>query len=260
MDDPNFFSFQLLIALSFAVHVASAAKSTLSRVLAWLAFGIIAAGIVSSYSAGALVGVGALVGTAIVLQFKISAKRATAAFVVMVIVAAAVAVTAPAQYGEAVKQKFGSITQTSFEQLGTKRGAAWEAGVREVLHNPVLGTGFSSESEVVAVADYYSLYTTDRKAAHNMYIGMAVTTGVLGLLAFLLALGSSFRVLWSAHTRAAEAGDPEAVLAAACIFTALVVVAIQGVQLDTQFMKYTWLVMGACVGIQRWVSARPAEQ
>jgi O-antigen ligase len=256
LEDPNYFSFQLLIALSFAVHVASAARSTLARVLTWLAFGIIVAGIVSSYSAGALVGMAVLVGTALVLQFKVSTKRAGAIFLVMAAVAVAVALTAPAQYGEAVKEKFGSLAGSSFEELGTKRGAAWEAGAREFLHNPVLGTGFSSQNEEAAIAEFYTLYSTGRKAAHNMYIAVAVTTGLFGLAAFLVAFASALWLVWSTHSKAVQARDPQAELAAACVFTALAVIAIQGLQLDIQFVKYTWLMLGAALGIQRWRLAR----
>jgi len=166
----------------------------------------------------------------------------------------------PPEYGEAVREKFSGLTGSSFEQLGTKRGAAWEAGAEEFLHNPFLGTGFSSTNEEIAIAEYYDLYTTDRKAAHNMYIAMAVTTGVFGLAAFLVILGSCFSVVWTSHSRAARAGDAEATLAAACVLTALVVIATQGLQLDTQLLKYTWLIIGACLGVRRWIVGRQDTQ
>ncbi|OFV81656.1 MAG: hypothetical protein A2W26_13685 [Acidobacteria bacterium RBG_16_64_8] len=250
--DPNFFSFQLLVALAFVVHVALAAKSTLGRILTWLGFGVIVAGIISSYSAGALVGVAVIMGTAIVLQYKVSARRALAAFVVIAAATTAVAVAAPSEYKEAVVEKYSTITNTPFEQLGTKRGAAWEAGMREVAANPVLGVGLSTENQTVAIADYYALDGTDRRAAHNMYIGMAVGTGVLGLAAFLVVLASSFAVLWAGHSNARRAGDSGGALASACIFTGLVVVATQGMQLDLQLEKYLWVLVGASLAVGKW--------
>ncbi len=260
LEDPNYFSLQLLIALAFAIHIAVAAKSNLRRVVMWLACALITAGIVSTYSAGALVGVAALAGTTVVLQYKASAQRALVALAIMATVAGVVAVTAPAEYGEAIGAKFSGLAGSSFENIGTKRGAAWQAGVAEVVHNPVLGTGLSSENEAIAIAEYYTLYTTDRKAAHNMYIAMAVTTGVFGLAALLVILGSCFSVLWSAHSRAAESGDSEAAVAAAGVLTALVVIATQGLQLDTQLVKYTWLIIGACIGVRRWNMGKAAER
>jgi putative inorganic carbon (HCO3(-)) transporter len=260
LEDPNYFSLQLLIALAFAIHVAVAARSTLWRVVTWLASALITAGIISSYSAGALVGVGALAGTTIVLQYKVSVKRALVALAIMAAVAVVVAVTAPPEYREAVGAKFSGLAGSSFEELGTKRGAAWQAGANEFVHNPVLGTGLSTENEARAIAEYYRLYTTDRRVAHNTYIAMAVTTGVFGLAAFLLIMGSCFSVLWRAHSRAADSGDSEAALAAAGALTALVVIATQSLQLDTQLVKYTWLIIGACLGVRRWNLGKEAER
>lgn len=252
LDDPNFFSFELLISLAFAIHIASAARSTPVRVVTWVAAAVIAAGIVSSYSAGALVGVAAVAVTVLVLHLRVSAKKAMAALAIMVVATVVVAATAPSGYGEAIKGKYTQIAASPFEEMGTNRGAAWEASLREILDNPVLGTGLSADNEVVAIAEHYTLRSEPEMAAHQMYLGIAVGTGVFGLAAFVVVLGSCFSLLWMAHSKAVEAQDSEATLAVACLFTGLVVVATQGLQLDTQFMKYTWLLIGVCLGIRRW--------
>jgi putative inorganic carbon (HCO3(-)) transporter len=255
-EDPNFFSFQLLIGLAFGIHVALAAKTVLSRVLAWSAIGVILAGIVSTYSAGALVGVAAVLGTTVLLQFKVSAKRALAAFVLIAVATAVAAATAPPGYGEAVKAKYTGITSTSFEQLGTSRGAAWQAASKEVASNPVMGVGLSTENQVVAIAGFYSYSRVEAKAAHNMYLGIAVGTGIFGLAAFLAVLASCFAVLWGAYSRATRDGHTQTALATACLFTALMVVATQGLQLDLQLDKFTWLLVGASLAVRQWSRAQ----
>ena len=252
LTDPNFFSFQLLVSLAFSLYLAVATQSRLKRLVYWIATAVLLAGIVSSYSAGALVGVAAIVVTVLVLQLRIPGGRVLVAFVPMVIVAVAVALIAPAGYGEAITGKYSQIPNSSLEQLGTKRGAAWEAGVREVVSNPFAGVGLSTQNLDSAIAKHYTLRTSERISSHNMYIGMAVGTGVVGLVAFVVALASCFSVLWTSYSRTAGREQAEAALAIGCVLTAMVVVVIQGLQLDLQLNKYVWLLIGACPAIRRW--------
>ena len=218
----------------------------------WIATAVLLAGIVSSYSAGALVGVAAIVVTVLVLQLRIPGGRVLVAFVPMVIVAVAVALIAPAGYGEAITGKYSQIPNSSLEQLGTKRGAAWEAGVREVVSNPFAGVGLSTQN-----LDLLSPNTT-HFALQSAFLRTICTlawpwgTGVVGLVAFVVALASCFSVLWTSYSRTAGREQAEAALAIGCVLTAMVVVVIQGLQLDLQLNKYVWLLIGACLAIRRW--------
>jgi hypothetical protein len=254
LNDPNFFSFQLLISLAFAVHLVLAAKTLALRIVFGVALVTLFAGIVSTYSAGALLGVAVVLVTTVVLQLRMSTKRALIAFCLVAIASAVTAATAPPGYGEAIKEKYAGITSSSFEQLGTKRGAAWEAGARQVASDPVFGVGLSTQNLQAAIADHYTLYMAERKAAHNTFISVAVGSGVGGLVSFLMVLGSCFAVLWAAYSRAAKEADSDAVLATGCVFTALVVAFAQGLQLDLQFQKYLWLLVGASLAIRYWPS------
>ena len=257
LDDPNFFSFQLLLAVGFCVHLALAAKTISGRVMFWAAFIAIFVGIVSTYSAGALVGLGAVLGATLLLLLRVSGKRALLAFAAIAAVTVVVAVTAPPDYGEAIADKFKQTTSGSFEQLGTKRGAAWEAAAREVGSNPVIGVGLASESLQRAIGEHYTLTIEPKKAAHNMYLSIAVGTGMFGLIIVLVILGSCLSVLWTAYSKAAREGLSETTLATACLFTALVVVTTQGLQLDLQLEKFTWLLIGASLAVRYWSVESP---
>lgn len=252
LGDPNYFSFQLLISLAFSLYLAVGASSRKGKVVFWLASVVLGAGIVSTYSAGALVGAAAIVITVILLQLRISTKRALGAFVAVLIVVGAVALLAPQGYGQVVTSKFSDLPGSSLEQLGTKRGAAWEAGVREVIANPMLGVGLSTRNTQLAIAEHYTLSSVERKAAHNMYIGVAVGAGLFGLAAFLAVLMSTFGILWSVYSRAAKVGDARIAAAVGCVLTAMVVLVSQGLQLDLEFEKYAWLLIGAALAIRRW--------
>jgi O-antigen ligase len=256
--DPNYFSFYLLISLAFAASVAMASKTTRGRVLVWLMFVLILAGIVNTYSAGALVGVAAVIGGTILLQFRVSARRALAAFGVIAVATAIVAVMAPPSYREVVQDKYQGVSNGSFQDFGTGRGAAWEAAAREIASNPVMGVGLGGERVMRAIAERYTHDLVTRKAAHNMYLGLAVGTGVVGLGVFLVILGSCCSVLWSAHARAARLGRTDSVVASACLLTALLVVATQGLTISIELEKYTWLIVGACLAVRYW-SVEPRE-
>jgi hypothetical protein len=252
IEDPNFFSYQLLIALAFGVQPALAAKTLVSRTILWLALAVILGGIVSTYSAGALVGLAGILATTVVLQYRVSAKRALAALGLIAVLTLVVAVAAPPDYGETVSAKYTGITSGSFEEVGTKRGAHWEAAVREMSANPILGVGLSTEKTELAIAERYTLERWERAAAHNMYLSVGVGAGAAGLIAFLLVLMSCFAILWPAYSRAVRAGNAEALLAVGCLITVLVVIVAQGLQLDIQYDKYVWLAVGACLAIRSW--------
>jgi O-antigen ligase len=254
--DPNYFSFQLLLSLAFAANIGLVSRKTYNRLWAWPAFVIILAGIISTYSGGALVGVVAVLGGTILLQLQVSAKRAIVAFGVIALATALVAVLAPADYGKAVQEKYSGLTESSFEEFGTGRGAAWQAAGRAIADNPILGVGLGGPRVQAAIAEHYRSSTVERISAHNMYLGIGVGTGVIGLAVFLMTLASSFSVLWTTHLRAAVGGQSEALLASACLFTALLVVATQGLTLTLEYEKFVWLLIGACLAVRHWPRER----
>ncbi len=259
IDDPNKLAYQLLIPLAFAINMALASKTTRARIVFWAACALLGAGIVSTYSAGALVGLAAVAMTAVVLQTRASLRRGLAALGLIVILTVVVAATLPPGYVQAVTEKYSSIPTAPVAQIGTNRGAAWQAGIRAVVRNPFLGSGLSSATVQKAIAQDYIESTVSRKAAHNMYIAMAVGAGVLGLLAFLALLGSSLSQLWSVFSKAVQTDRRDVQVAAGCLITALVVTLTQGLQLDLQMEKYLWLLIGAALAVRYW-SVEPEQE
>ncbi|MBN1458134.1 MAG: O-antigen ligase family protein [Armatimonadetes bacterium] len=252
LTDPNFFSFQLLISLAFALHLALASESPRKKVIFWCVSALLIGGVITTYSAGALVGVGAVVLAAMALEFRVSGGRAIVALALVLATATVIALLTPADYGEAVAEKYGELSLSSFEEIGTKRGAAWEAGFRQIAESPVLGVGLSTENTMRAIARQYTLSVADRKAAHNTYITMAVGSGVIGLAAYIAVLVGCLAVTWSSYARATLLGAKETATACGCLLVSLVVIIAQGMQLDLQFEKYVWLVVGACLAVHRW--------
>lgn len=251
-EDPNKAAFQLLIPLAFAINLALGAKTTRGKVMWWTASAVLAAGIVSTYSAGALVGLAAVAMTAVVLQFRTSLRNGILGLAFLAALTVVVAVTLPADYTQVVAQKYSSSTSGSFADVGTNRGAAWEAGLRAVVANPLTGSGLSTATIQRAVASHFTQATITNKAAHNMYVAMAVGTGLAGLAVFLALIGFGLLGLWTVHRGALENGAKEMSIAAACLITAVVVTLTQGLQLDLQMEKYLWLVIGALLAARYW--------
>jgi O-antigen ligase len=255
--DPNYFSFHLLISLGFSASIGLASKTTRGKLLAWPLFVLILAGIVNTYSAGALVGVAAVLVGTILLQFRVSAKRALTALVLIAVATGVVAALAPPSYRAVVQAKYEGVTSGSFEDFGTGRGAAWEAALRAIASDPVTGVGLGGDRTMRAIADHYTQDLVEYKAAHNMYLGMAVGTGVIGLAVFLVVLASCFHIVWTGHRRASRQNDSEGLAASACMFTALLVIATQGLTISIELEKFTWLIVGACLAIGRWFAEPP---
>jgi O-antigen ligase len=254
--DPNIFSLQLLVPLAFALNLAFGSGS-LERLLLYAgACLVLAAGIASTYSAGAVVGAGAAVLIAVLLRLRISPRAGLAAVLVVALLTLGVALTLPRGYVEVVGAKYSQITSQDVSGLGTGRGAAWLAATRTLAEQPFLGNGLSSEYVQTAVAGNYREERVDLKAAHNTYLAMGVATGLPGLLLFLAAAVSALLLLWKRHRLFGHSAGPPAQarhqMAVACLLTALLVILTQGLQLDLQMEKYLWLCLGAAVAAQRW--------
>lgn len=252
LTDPNFFSFQLLVPFAFAFYMSITAVSRVERVALVLASAALVAAVVSTYSAGAIVGLTAAVAATLVLQLRVSISRALTAFVAICLVTAIVAAAAPPQYLDTVNAKYAAITNTTPEEWGTGRGAAWIAALRTFESNPLLGVGTPTENIQIAIAEHFDFAPVTRKAAHNMYLSTAVGMGAIGLAAFTVLLISSLATLWSRFSDFSRAHSAEAARAIGCLLPPLVVVMVQGLQLDLHLEKYLWLLIGATIAIREW--------
>ena len=75
------------------------------------------------------------------------------------------------------------------------RVAYWKAGLKMVLRNPVIGSGFNSFG--LLYSHYQLPGPHEAKSAHNNYLQIVIETGILGLLCFLgiwvFGLAGAFR-------------------------------------------------------------------
>lgn len=132
--------------------------------------------------------------------------------------------------------------------------------------HPVVGVGpgqFPNYYRQYADEIGVSVKAQDREA-HNLYLGIAAETGIVGIVAFLAAVIVTLVQLGRARARAIVAGRPELAAMAAGFMLALVGYLGSGLFLHLSYARYFWLVLGlagaAAVVIGRDVTSQGAAE
>jgi putative inorganic carbon (HCO3(-)) transporter len=237
--DPNDFAFFLVPAVPLALALRRSGRWTwpydVAAVLALL-------GLVGTLSRGALLGVAAMTVFALLTRMV----RLRAALAIGAVLGAALLVTAAA---------FPELVDTSLHQKEhvagqnvSERLALWEAAGRMTVEHPVLGLGPGSFS--LHHRDYLTTLPVDINhpldVAHNTYLEVSSELGVLGLLAFLAILLTSYAGAWSRwrHDR-----DP----LAAAVCAALIGTAVAAAFVTEQYYLPLWLLsaFGVALSVDR---------
>ncbi len=87
-------------------------------------------------------------------------------------------------------------TSDSLELSAAERVTLWEDAIRLIESNPVVGTGFDTYEYMHRVESF--------KDTHNYYLKVAVESGVIGLLAFLLLLWKMTSAGWALFRQATD--------------------------------------------------------
>ncbi len=169
----------------------------LRRLLCVVAVPVVAIGLALTWSRGAWLGATLGLGTLLVATAdrRVWAGVLTAA----VVLAVATPVLAPRWQWHAARLRDVAVTEGPFSRI-----AVWREVPRIVAEHPVLGTGLGTFGAVYA-------RTTGQDPsdvppfAHNIFLNVAVETGLLGLAALLFFLGSGMLALIRWHRRSSPA-------------------------------------------------------
>jgi len=220
------------------------------RSLRLLAMGstlIILAGMSLSFSRGAAVAVAALVVIMALMRY-ISRTQ-----ILCMVAAVALLLVAMPQYANRIARLQGlwglisPETQTQATRAdGALRGRAIEvmAAVHMFLDHPVTGVGPGMYNK------YYIEYSelvgremqSKTRESHNLFLGMAAETGILGLGCFLGILYITMRDLVRTRRRLLRS-DPRSALLATGFLLAIVSYLITGLALHFSFARFFWLIM-----------------
>jgi hypothetical protein len=185
-ENHNDYSFIIIQTLPFFYLLMRPEK----RKAAWLflaAFSVASiAGVFFSLSRGAII---TLVLQVLIIVWKTMSGRARAVLIPIVLVVGAGAISW--QYAARAANQGNDYTA---EDAESSRYELWNAGENMILRHPVLGVGSQAFGEH---APEYAEISHDNlgKNAHNTFIEVTATTGVLGLATFLLMLRGAIREL-----------------------------------------------------------------
>src|SRR5262249_25463128 len=125
----------------------------------------------------------------LIIVWKTMSGRTRAVLIPIVMIAGAGAISW--QYAARAANQGNDYTA---EDAESSRYELWNAGENMILHHPLLGVGSQSFGE--HAPEYAEISHDNRgKNAHNTFIEVTATTGLLGLGTFLMMLRSAIREL-----------------------------------------------------------------
>ena len=237
IEDPNDFAFFLIAAVPLALGLRRDAGR---RWLYDAAAVVLVVAAIGTLSRGALLGLGAMALVALVARMV--RLRAAAGLAIGVAGALVLAVAFfPGLVEVSLDQKEHVADQNVTERLDL-----WSEASRMTLERPVLGMGPGAFS---LHHDQFSTALPDDvnhplDVAHNTWLEISSELGVLGLVTFLLMLGTAFTQAWAGWRRAR---DP----LSAGVAVALVGAAVAATFVTEQYYLPLWLLCALAVGVAR---------
>ena len=235
--DPNYFAASMLLPLSLAIHRALSTRAWLAR-LAWLAVaGTITFGIFVTMSRGAVVAI------VVMILFYMTARRVSRGmtFAIIAVFVALVFL---------LPNNFITRLQNAAQTGGAGRTTVWNVGWLAFKHYGLVGAGLNNFPIVYRnFVGQVPLYGPDsNRAAHNIYLEVAVELGVVGLGFLLTAFWSQLRAARRCRkTLSAKSGGDILPYEAAC-YSILVAAFFISVVWEKWFWL-AWLLLAVAVRI-----------
>ena len=178
--DPNDYANNLLLPLSLAVGVMLTARRRTAQMLAGAVAAIIMTAIILTMSRGGLLSVFAM---AIVYLYRFRLRMKA---LIPVAVMALLLMAAPSLF---FQRLFSAV-----DSGGAGRTDIWKAGFVAFQHYPIFGAGLGNfPAAFDRFAGEAPRFEGYGRGSHNIYLGVSVELGIIGLLLLLLALRQQLR-------------------------------------------------------------------
>ena len=217
---------------------------------------------VLAIGAGALISVaialtlsrGAAVGFALVLAVMVARRYIKLRHMAVVAVAVVALIFAVPQFGTRLESLEGvpGVAGEGIQADGSIQSRITEmiAAALVFVDHPIIGVGPNQfPSYYIDYAEEFGLLVrTEDREAHNLYVGVAAESGLLGSIFFFGAIGVTIRELARTRSRMLRVRPRLAHLAAGFML-AIVAYLTTGIFLHLAFERYLWLIMalGAAV-------------
>ncbi len=238
--DPNQFANLMLLAISLSFGMLLAFQHTWVRIVVGTALAVILYSVFMTMSRGALIALGTIIVVYLVRM------RANRRIVIPVALASSLLLLLPGI--------FFARLQHSIAGRGAGRFDIWTAGLYALKDNFLYGAGLDNFPVIYQrYAGYAPTYWGYYRAPHNIYLGVSVELGILGITLLLLAFGSQLR---DAHLalKASRQFDWIIPLEAACW-----AMLVDGMSLDILWRKsfwLTWMLLAATVRLHNAENAQ----
>jgi O-antigen ligase len=239
--EPNRFAQYLLPLVPIAVMFVRRAPTRVGATPFAVAGVLVLAGIMLTFSRGAFLGL--LVSALVMIAVRLVKFGY---LVVGIAVLAAFLVVAPS-YRDRILSIEGVSTVLSQENGATDSSVEGRftenaAAIAAFIDHPIAGVGPGNFS--LHYRDYADVAPANvrsgERAAHNLYLGVAAETGVLGLIAVLGVFAVTLRELLRGLKRSDDAAGK---MIAASFVVAVIGLMVTGVFLHFAFIRYFWLFM-----------------
>ncbi len=241
-NDPNYFSMMLVFSFPLLTHGYFLFRNKLARTLlgGLVLLNLTAVVLTFSRSGGLVLAIVlVLLGLEFGRRFRPIYLGFVGVFLLLALVGAAVLV--PASYWE--RQK--SVTNVEEERSLGRRMSYLDVAGPLFLANPILGSGpgtFRDHYEISRQAMEFSREgKTDRRAAHNAYLEVAVGTGLLGLIPFLLLIFVALRNFSRANHNFLAQNSFDMATLVRCYRICFIAFLLALLFLSAHFHKYFWL-------------------
>lgn len=248
LEDPNDFGYLLACTAPLAAYLVTADRRR--RPLWGLCFALIVAGMLATFSRGALVGIGAL------LLWGIVTRRiplwAMLSGIVVASVVTALAFTLWAPLLDTALHEKEHIASANTES----REALWVAALKLAERRPLTGVGperFPKEALPLLRNDPINLARANvkRSVTHNSYLEILSEDGIPALLLFLAYLAVAWRLTRVAQRRAICNNDADERRLATALQASLLIAIVSGVFLSEELSAPFWLLGGLAVALAR---------
>jgi putative inorganic carbon (hco3(-)) transporter len=235
----------MLMLVPLGVMMFAGERSRWLRLAAIGTAGLAAIAAALTFSRGAAVAAGIILVAMVALRYlrvsQLVVALALMALVLVAVPAYGARLTSLVDVGALFSDEPApSETDNSFLSRATENLTALQV----FADHPVLGVGpgqFPNYYRDYADEIGISVRAADREA-HNLYLGIAAETGILGLVAFFGAIGATFVQLARARRRALPL-RPDLAAIAAGFMLALVGYLASGLFLHLSYARYFWLVL-----------------
>ena len=253
----NKFGNDTVLMAPIALALIGAARRRLPRALLIAAAGLLAAGVVISFSRGSML---ALLACLPLLVWRLGGQHRLRVLVTLGLLAALILPFVPERF----YARFSTLEDPSQDFSVMRRQTYLVFAQRMFFEQPWLGIGLGNFEELYLRSEYRVLLDEQDKLkgrpAHNMVAHLGVEMGLLGVGLFLGLFGVTWRDLRRSQAGFGLRGDALMLRLAQGLEISLVCFLLIGLFGSRQYEEFPWLVFALSSALARLAQARPDAQ